>query len=623
MFAYWLDPHEPAIIYYESLRKGLFALVRKGIGLALPDRMMGTNTITITTANEHIACARLISYIRQQEPQIVWDNYWAEAFLQWVADNSQQAVVTTEPEVDGRLVKQPKPEVRTINEGTKPYTSGGSELAPTQITIKHEPLQATPEPLLTSLIREVQRHILIDETVIRRIYHALLAGHVILTGPPGTGKTELARIIPETLWLSKQANLEGADDSEDEMLIEHLSTETAYTTRLVTATDDWSTRTLISGITPRTRDGNVTYAVQFGHLTSTILKNWSFQGEHPEEWSTLTLQRTQVNTTSGIVRGTQRKFKGQWLVIDEFNRAPIDLALGDALTALGGNDILRVTIENGSAELPIPQDFRIIGTLNSFDRNYLNQISEALKRRFSFIEILPPTRAQRLAEQGIVLYKALKKIAHLSPTIVSDDSGLTWNNLFVSANEDGYYSIMWEEEHPAFLEAFETAWRILEVICIYRQLGTAQAISLFQHMLIEGVLQNYTTREAWLSKALDVALCDTIADQLQVLLPDEIEALLLYLTTPADTFSTAYNKLLDRLSTLQQRSYAQLLALAGVQNEQGQSMLTEAQVEQIANQDKPTVPDDILSDLFHLRFPCPLLPQFVRRLRTFKAERGL
>ena len=68
---------------------------------------------------------------------------------------------------------------------------------------------------------------------------------------------------------------------------------------------------------------------------------------------------------------------------------------GDALTALGGNDVLRVPIDGGSAELPIPYDFRVIGTLNSFDRNYLNQISEALKRRFSFIEILPPTRQQR------------------------------------------------------------------------------------------------------------------------------------------------------------------------------------------------------------------------------------
>jgi hypothetical protein len=46
----------------------------------------------------------------------------------------------------------------------------------------------TPEPLLTQLIHEVQRHILIDEATIRQIYYALLDGHVIFTALQEQGK---------------------------------------------------------------------------------------------------------------------------------------------------------------------------------------------------------------------------------------------------------------------------------------------------------------------------------------------------------------------------------------------------------------------------------------------------
>jgi AAA domain (dynein-related subfamily) len=398
-------------------------------------------------------------------------------------------------------------------------------------------------------------------------------------------------------------------------------TRSAYTTRLVTATDEWSVRTLISGIAPQSKDGTVTYTMQYGFLTDTIQRNWSSNGNRPEEWSSL--RRKMVTTQSAIQRGTTQTFRGQWLVIDEFNRAPIDVAFGDALTAIGGNEVLRVSIEGGSAELPIPQDFRIIGTLNSFDRSYLNQISEALKRRFSFIEILPPTRQQRRAEQGMVLYKALRGVSHLSNAIeVNEDGTVYWENTaMVSADENGTYLVEWDTELHPFREAFEGAWRLFEVIRIYRQLGTAQAISLFRHMLISGILQGYATREAWIEQALDAALCDTIADQLQVLIPDEIEVLLSYLTTDRAAFAEKHHGMLRQFAS--SRIDAQLLALGSVGNASGQPSLSDEQIEQIAAMDTPEVPAPTLRDLFHLGAPLERLPQFTRRLRIFKAERGL
>jgi MoxR-like ATPase len=631
LFAFWLDPAEEPIVYYDSMRKGLYTLVKSKVVPAPPALQLGPNVVEVRTDADHQACREIVAYMAHHAPQLKMYPYWAEYFCRWVTDHFQSLADPSSTLIkesdNSALLAQAPTRGTAIKEQPVDYALEVS-LTQTSLdkgpeTINHEPLQSVPEMLLARLIREVQRHILVDEAVIRRIYHALLAGHVILTGPPGTGKTELARIIPEILW---QTEAERASEDDQPALngntpVPTLSTKTAYATRVVTATDEWSVRTLISGIAPQNKNGTVSYTMQYGYLTGAILKNWYFSSNSPEEWSTL--RRTLVNAQSAVERGEQKTFRGQWLVIDEFNRAPIDLALGDALTALGGNDVLRVAIEGGSAELPIPQDFRIIGTLNSFDRNYLNQISEALKRRFSFVEILPPTREQRAAEQGIVLYKALTRVSHLSHTISIDEDGtLYWQDeVMIGRDTTGTYAINWDNEHPAFRQAFEAAWCLFEVIRVYRQLGTAQAISLFQHMLIAGMLQGYTSLEIWIEQALDAALCDTIADQLQVLLPDEIDVLLLYLTADRASFGEAYNNLLGKLSP--GRVYGQLLSLGSVIDDDGHAYLTDEEIEQIAAQQQPGVPTEKLRSLFHLRYPTYRLPQFTRRLRTFKAERGL
>jgi hypothetical protein len=192
------------------------------------------------------------------------------------------------------------------------------------------------------------------------------------------------------------------------------------------------------------------------------------------------------------------RYRGQWLVIDEFNRAPIDAALGEALTALSNEEALQVPIDGGRVLLPLPADFRIIGTLNSFDRNYLNLLSEALKRRFSFIEIPPPSRSYRQAGQGIVLYKALKYLAHHNPVIIVDDESATWNDVVsLRADAEGFYHTEWlDEQHPLFHIFTHQLWPLFETLRVYRQLGTAQAIALTRQLLIQALLQDESTEEA-------------------------------------------------------------------------------------------------------------------------------
>jgi len=51
--------------------------------------------------------------------------------------------------------------------------------------------------------------------------------------------------------------------------------------------------------------------------------------------------------------------------------------------------------------------------------------------------------------------------------------------------------------------------------------------------VIADILQGYTTTQHW-SQAPDAAFCDILADQFQVLVPDEIDAPVLVLTRTGD-----------------------------------------------------------------------------------------
>ena len=392
----------------------------------------------------------------------------------------------------------------------------------------------------------------------------------------------------------------------------------------MTATDEWSVRTLIGGLAPISSDGQVAYHVQYGHLTEAIRRNWASDPNDPQAWHS---DRISVYERSAVENDHLQEFRGLWLIIDEFNRAPIDLALGEALTSLsnGSGSTLRVPTNDGSRQLPIPKDFRIIGTLNSFDRNYLNQISEALKRRFSFIEVLPPTRVQREQEQMIVLEKAFSSIEHLEQVmrVNFDDIDICWQHQSSLDPEDnvGIYRNDGTWGEHVLQGIFEAAWDIFEVIRIYRQLGTAQAIALVRHMFITGFMQKYSSAEQW-SEALDAALCDTIADQLQVLLPDELEFLYWSIKrTDTHTFIENYHQRLSALAP--RRRKAQLEALGNVVERDGSALLTDEQIERLAQEPEPKVPHDILIKIFHLDGASFPLPQFARRLRIFKAERGL
>lgn len=198
-------------------------------------------------------------------------------------------------------------------------------------------------------LAEATSQLVVPEDVLRAAAAAIRVGHIVLQGPPGTGKSSLVRSLAKAFNASTFA---------------------------VTAHEDWTIYDVIGRLELRlTEDRKEEITPVNGALTEAVIRCGNNVVQHFDDPS---------------------HPQAEWLLIDELNRAHLDKAFGELFSVLGTDDLVPINLphqKDGNRELVIPKRFRIIATLNSYDKQFVQSLSQAIRRRFTFISLdVPPKK---------------------------------------------------------------------------------------------------------------------------------------------------------------------------------------------------------------------------------------
>jgi len=177
---------------------------------------------------------------------------------------------------------------------------------------------------------------------------------IILTGPPGTGKTYCADLIARAL-------LSVPDKSNPNINAEEFI-------HLVQFHPTYSYQQFIVGQQPKPSENGMGFEFV---------------------WEPGVLSKIVTKIENGIASGVPQRHV---LIIDEINRANVPSVFGELMYLLEYRN-RSVTLGSGK-QFSLPDDLMIIGTMNSADRS-IRGLDLALRRRFDFFEVPPDSEILR------------------------------------------------------------------------------------------------------------------------------------------------------------------------------------------------------------------------------------
>ncbi len=317
-----------------------------------------------------------------------------------------------------------------------------------------------------------------EDTINQTITHLKSGRNIMLYGDPGTGKTALANLL--------LAQICGGKEGKDGSIIPN------YT--IVTANAEWSNFEVIGGISPDDSGG---YYFKEGYV---------------------------ADAAKLCEKTMQEEGKPHYLVIDEFNRANIDEAFGKLFTVFEYRDkqALLTAKETRGAPFMMPPEFRIIGTMNTQDKNTLFNVGHALMRRFAFVEIGLPNREDEYKRMPIFVFNKLNKLG-IAPERPDEEEDWYAKEMFDFYDDDGtifkafnkMMNFLEEEELPQSRDD-----EVARGVRTYRKVGPA--------VIIDSMLTIFNSRGQYeLDRALEDVIKSNIMPALEGLERNELKCLML------------------------------------------------------------------------------------------------